>query len=196
MNLPSVRIDAARLGDVETRKPITTYSLGTGLRHQQVGNVWNSPDTIVSLSFSGDLNVFDRRSGEKRPVKVLHVRDEITPKVGKRDLIYVSVIICRAPRKPSRRRSQTQLHRRRSSSDLPTAASFRTILREKPLQWQARDTQTSFPGSHPRLTARSSRLDTMTASERWKAVASRTYPVLPDLLMRKKKRKKQTEDTR
>jgi len=61
-----------KLWDVETRKPITTYSLGTGLQHQQVGNVWNSPDTIVSLSFSGDLNVFDRRSGEKKPVKVLH----------------------------------------------------------------------------------------------------------------------------
>jgi len=55
--------------------------------------VWNSPDTIVSLSFSGDLNVFDRRSGEKKPVKVLHVRDEIIPKVGKRVLIYVSVLI-------------------------------------------------------------------------------------------------------
>ena len=39
------------------------------------------PDTIVSLSFSGNLNVFDRRSGEK-PVKVVHVRDEIIPNVG------------------------------------------------------------------------------------------------------------------
>jgi len=60
-----------KLWDVETRKATTTYTLGTGLPHQQVGNVWNSPETIVSLSFSGDLNVFDRRVGEK-PVKVLH----------------------------------------------------------------------------------------------------------------------------
>ncbi|KAF8483465.1 WD40 repeat-like protein [Russula ochroleuca] len=60
-----------KLWDVETRKATTTYTLGTGLQYQQVGNVWSSPDTIVSLSFSGDLNVFDRRSGEK-PVKVLH----------------------------------------------------------------------------------------------------------------------------
>lgn len=74
------RIDVTGPGDVETRKATTTYTLGTGLQHQQVGNVWNSPDTIVSLSFSGDLNVFDRRSGEK-PVKVLHVCDHITPKV-------------------------------------------------------------------------------------------------------------------
>jgi len=58
-------------GDVETRKVTATYALGTGLQHQQVGNVWSSPDTIVSLSLSGDLNVFDKRSGEK-PVKVLH----------------------------------------------------------------------------------------------------------------------------
>ncbi|KAI9507289.1 WD40 repeat-like protein [Russula earlei] len=61
-----------KLWDVETRKATRTYALGTGLQHQQVGNVWNSPDTIVSLSFSGYLNVFDRRSGEKGPVKVLH----------------------------------------------------------------------------------------------------------------------------
>ncbi|KAH9031687.1 WD40 repeat-like protein [Lactarius pseudohatsudake] len=61
-----------KLWDIETRKATTTYTLGTGLEHQQVGNVWSSQDTIVSLSFSGCLNVFDRRSGEKRPVKVLH----------------------------------------------------------------------------------------------------------------------------
>ncbi|KAI0002600.1 WD40 repeat-like protein [Russula compacta] len=60
-----------KLWDIETRKATTTYTLGTGLQHQQVGNVWSSPDTIISLSLSGDLNVFDRRSGEK-PVKVLH----------------------------------------------------------------------------------------------------------------------------
>ncbi|KAI0251084.1 WD40 repeat-like protein [Lactifluus subvellereus] len=60
-----------KLWDVETRKATTTYTLETGLQHQQVGNVWSSPDIIVSLSFSGGLNVFDRRSGEK-PVKVLY----------------------------------------------------------------------------------------------------------------------------
>ncbi|KAI0281822.1 quinon protein alcohol dehydrogenase-like superfamily [Russula aff. rugulosa BPL654] len=60
-----------KLWDIETRKATTTYTLGTGLPYQQVGTVWNSPDTIVSVSFSGDLNVFDRRVGEK-PVKVLH----------------------------------------------------------------------------------------------------------------------------
>lgn len=87
------RIDVTgRPGDVETRKATTTYTLGTGLQHQQVGNVWSSPDTIVSLSFSGDLNVFDRRSGEK-PVKVLHVCDNITPKVELRVLLNISVFV-------------------------------------------------------------------------------------------------------
>jgi hypothetical protein len=71
---PSIDV-AGGPGDIETRKATTTYTLGTGLPYQQVGNVWNSPDTIVSLSFSGDLNVFDRRVKEK-PVKVLHVCDD------------------------------------------------------------------------------------------------------------------------
>jgi WD40 repeat protein len=61
-----------KLWDVETRKATTTYTLGTGLENQQVGNVWSAPDNIVSLSFSGCLNVFDRRSGEKKPMKVLY----------------------------------------------------------------------------------------------------------------------------
>lgn len=74
--LPSFAADfwSNELGDIETRKATATYTLGTGLEHQQVGNVWSSPDTIVSLSFSGCLNVFDKRSGDKKPVKVLHVR--------------------------------------------------------------------------------------------------------------------------
>jgi hypothetical protein len=77
---------------VETRKVTATYTLGTGLQHQQVGNVWSSPDTIVSLSLSGDLNVFDKRSGEK-PVKVLHVRDTITLEVEQCALLCVSAIV-------------------------------------------------------------------------------------------------------
>ncbi|KAI0266522.1 WD40 repeat-like protein [Gloeopeniophorella convolvens] len=60
-----------KLWDVETRQATATYTLGAGVQHQQVGNVWSAPDTIVSLSFSGDLNVFDRRTGAK-PVKVLY----------------------------------------------------------------------------------------------------------------------------
>ncbi|KAH9074141.1 WD40 repeat-like protein [Lactarius deliciosus] len=72
-----------KLWDIETRKATTTYTLGTGLEHQQVGNVWSSQDTIVSLSFSGCLNVFDRRSGEKKPVKVLHVRRRLGPPLPK-----------------------------------------------------------------------------------------------------------------
>ncbi|TFY60252.1 hypothetical protein EVG20_g7485 [Dentipellis fragilis] len=60
-----------KLWDVETRKATSVYSIGSGVDNHQVGTVWSAPDTIVSLSMSGALNVFDKRSGDK-PVKVLH----------------------------------------------------------------------------------------------------------------------------
>ena len=60
------------LGDVEVQKVTTTWTLGTGLDHQQVGNTWTGGDNIVSLSICGDLNVFDKRIGDK-PARVLQV---------------------------------------------------------------------------------------------------------------------------
>ncbi|KAF9458991.1 WD40-repeat-containing domain protein [Collybia nuda] len=58
-----------KLWDVETRKATTTWTLGSGVNHQQVGNVWSGEKDIVSLSISGDLNVFDPRVGDK-PTRV------------------------------------------------------------------------------------------------------------------------------
>lgn len=63
----------ASLGDVESRKAVTTWTLGTAVEFQQVGNTWTQGDDIVSLSLSGDLNIFDKRVGDK-PARVLHVR--------------------------------------------------------------------------------------------------------------------------
>ena len=60
------------IGDVEARKAVTTWTLGAGVPFQQVGNTWTSGDAIVSLSMSGDLNVFDKRVGDK-PASILHV---------------------------------------------------------------------------------------------------------------------------
>lgn len=60
-------------GDIETRKAITTWTLGTGVDNQQIGNAWTDGDDIVSLSMSGDLNIFDKRTGDK-PARVLQVR--------------------------------------------------------------------------------------------------------------------------
>lgn len=60
------------IGDVEARKAITTWKLGSGVNHQQVGNTWTGGDDIVSLSMSGDLNIFDKRVGDK-PARVLNV---------------------------------------------------------------------------------------------------------------------------
>ncbi|KAJ7269722.1 WD40-repeat-containing domain protein [Mycena rebaudengoi] len=60
-----------KLWDVETHKATSTWTLGSGVNHQQVGNVWSRETDIVSLSMSGDLNVFDSRAGEK-PARVVN----------------------------------------------------------------------------------------------------------------------------
>ncbi|KAI0346150.1 WD40 repeat-like protein [Trametopsis cervina] len=59
-----------KLWDVESRKAVTTWTLGTRIEDQQVGNVWTEGDDIVSLSVSSDLNVFDKRISDK-PARVL-----------------------------------------------------------------------------------------------------------------------------
>ncbi|KAJ6627956.1 WD40-repeat-containing domain protein [Mycena sp. CBHHK59/15] len=59
-----------KLWDVETHKATTTWSLGSGVNNQQIGNVWSRETDIVSLSMSGDLNVFDPRVGDK-PARVI-----------------------------------------------------------------------------------------------------------------------------
>ena len=59
-------------GDVEVRKAVTTWTLGADISHQQVGNAWSGEKDIVSLSLSGDLNVFDPRIGDK-PTRTITV---------------------------------------------------------------------------------------------------------------------------
>ncbi|EJU02244.1 WD40 repeat-like protein [Dacryopinax primogenitus] len=59
-----------KLWDAETHKIINTWTVGTGIHNQQVGNTWVQED-IVSLSLSGDLSVFDRREAEK-PRQILY----------------------------------------------------------------------------------------------------------------------------
>ena len=60
-------------GDVETKKAQVTWTVGSGVDSQQVGNTWTAGDDIVSLSMSGDLNIFDKRVGDK-PSRVIYVR--------------------------------------------------------------------------------------------------------------------------
>ena len=50
---------------------MATWVVGSGVASQQVGNIWTEGDEIVSLSMSGDLNVFDRRAGDKVSARVL-----------------------------------------------------------------------------------------------------------------------------
>lgn len=58
-------IDAVWPGDVETRKCTTSWTVGSGVDHQQVGNTWTPSSGIASLSLGGDLNIFDPRVGDK-----------------------------------------------------------------------------------------------------------------------------------
>jgi len=52
-------------GDVQSGQAVTTWNLGEGVDNQQVGNTWSGVGDIVSLSLSGDLNVFDVRIRDK-----------------------------------------------------------------------------------------------------------------------------------
>jgi len=60
-----------KLWDVEMKKAVTTWTVGSEVKDQQMGIVWTPGDDIVSVSLSGDLNVFDKRSGGK-PARVLY----------------------------------------------------------------------------------------------------------------------------
>ncbi|KDR80239.1 hypothetical protein GALMADRAFT_242541 [Galerina marginata CBS 339.88] len=60
-----------KLWDAKTQKAVTTWTVGSGVNHQQVGNTWSGQNDLVSLSMSGDLNVFDPRTGDK-PVRILN----------------------------------------------------------------------------------------------------------------------------
>lgn len=54
------------LWDAATAKIAQTYNVGSSVEDQQNGVVWASPNTIVSVSMNGDLNVFDTRDSKSR----------------------------------------------------------------------------------------------------------------------------------
>jgi WD40 repeat protein len=59
-----------KLWDIEARKSLQTWTVGSGVPNQQVGGVWSGISDLVSLSMSGDLNIFDPRTGDK-PTRIL-----------------------------------------------------------------------------------------------------------------------------
>jgi len=59
-----------RLWDIESCKSLQAWTVGSGVPNQQVGGVWSGISDLVSLSMSGDLNVFDLRTGDK-PTRIL-----------------------------------------------------------------------------------------------------------------------------
>lgn len=56
-----------QIWDIESKSPVTSWTLGGGVDSQQVGGVWSpaKEDEIVSLSFDGTLNVLDARQSDK-----------------------------------------------------------------------------------------------------------------------------------
>ena len=65
-----------KIWDVEKQMVTQSWTVGDGVEHQQVGNAWSSGpnEEIVSLSFGGNLNVLDKRTGD-RPAKILYGRE-------------------------------------------------------------------------------------------------------------------------
>lgn len=54
--------------DAAATQTAQTYNIGGDVEDQQNGVVWAGPNTIVSVSLSGDLNVFDTRDSKQRKV--------------------------------------------------------------------------------------------------------------------------------
>ncbi|KAK9898771.1 putative actin interacting protein 1 [Cystobasidium minutum MCA 4210] len=62
-----------KVWDIESKSPITSWTIGDSVDSQQVGCVWSpaKEDEIVSLSFDGTLNVLDASQGD-RPSRKLY----------------------------------------------------------------------------------------------------------------------------
>lgn len=54
-----------KLWDVEARKATTSWTVGSAVDDQQLGNTWGGDHNLVSLSLGGNLNVFDPRTADK-----------------------------------------------------------------------------------------------------------------------------------
>ncbi|ODN76630.1 hypothetical protein L202_05277 [Cryptococcus amylolentus CBS 6039] len=58
--------------DASTLKSAQTYNVGSDVSAQQNGVVYASPNTLVSVSLSGALNVFDTRESSSSKWRILH----------------------------------------------------------------------------------------------------------------------------
>ena len=99
---------------------MTTWNLGKAVEQQQIGSAWTEGDDIVSLSLSSDLNIFDKRSGDK-PSRVLYVCSH--------EVIHIlrpHVTLCRPLRKASPPLLPRPLQGL-SSPVLPTVASSHSM---------------------------------------------------------------------
>lgn len=62
---------SVRLWDVEQKSLVRKWTLPKCLENQQVGVVFAGKDRIVSLSYSGNLNIFDANEDTETPLKVI-----------------------------------------------------------------------------------------------------------------------------
>lgn len=59
-------------GDANSFESVQTYNVGSDLSSQQNGVVYANPNTLVSVSLSGVLNVFDTRESSSSKWRTLH----------------------------------------------------------------------------------------------------------------------------
>ena len=70
--LSEFHADTVYLGDASTLKSSQTYQIGSDIQSQQNGVVFANPNTLVSVSLSGALNVFDTRESSSTKWRQLH----------------------------------------------------------------------------------------------------------------------------
>jgi WD40 repeat protein len=67
-----VRILNVWIGDAETLKSSQSYQVGTDIPSQQNGIVYATPSSLISISLSGTLNIFDTRESSATKWRTLH----------------------------------------------------------------------------------------------------------------------------
>jgi WD40 repeat protein len=70
--LPHDRSDPNPVGDASTLKSSQTYTVGNDISSQQSGIVYANPTTLISVSLSGTLNLFDTRQSPSSKWRKLH----------------------------------------------------------------------------------------------------------------------------
>ena len=63
---------SCNLGDAATLKCTRRYAVGSDIPSQQTGVVYANPNTVISVSLSGVINIFDSRESSSSKWRTLH----------------------------------------------------------------------------------------------------------------------------